>query len=238
MMAKRNREEEAKVLMVRTPQGFRPLDGISEENLMHVAIGAVVECQIWQDRSPEHHRLYWAVLGQCVDNSENRYGSSKDLHSALKIALGYTHRVKMIGTGQGGIIFEKIKFWMARLRKFIKVVTMPAKWRKAADEMYLEGAGYIAMMEPFVGDTLVLPGSISFSKMDQAEFKVFFDCAMDELRKAEYPVDAFIEEGKKKMAPSSYPKTGERHGSDDGRRGEASRRGDQQTQGHPEGRAA
>jgi hypothetical protein len=206
-MPKRNREEELKVLMVREPGGFRPLDGISEENLQHVAIGAVVEIQIWQDRSPEHHRLYWAVLGQCVENSENKYGSSKDLHSALKIALGYTHRIKMLGTGPGGLIFERLKFWMTRLHKFVDIVVhLKPKWRDPAVQLYNEGADYLDQLAPHIGDTLVLPGSIAFSKMDQTEFKVFFDGAMAELTKAGYPIEAYIEEGKRKIARYSYPR--------------------------------
>lgn len=146
-MVKRNSEHPRLVMRVGLNKKLEHVVPWGEEMMMHYPLGADVEVQIYQRRSLEHTRLYWAVLHAIVDNTENKYGSAEDLHSAIKVALGYTHKIKLIS-----------------------------------------------------GDTIILPGSIAFDKMDQAEFKVYFDRAMNELRKADYPVDKYIEEGKKKLA--------------------------------------
>lgn len=41
---------------------------------------------------------------------------------------------------------------------------------------------------------MTLDGSISIAKMDQAEFRIFFDNAMNKLREAGYPVDDYLAE--------------------------------------------
>lgn len=162
--------------------------------MMHYPLGADVEVQIYQKRSLEHSRLYWAVLHACVDNSENKYGTAEDLHSALKVALGYTHKIKRIGDVPGAILLRSAKYCLGRLG-ILMTPPIPgiSDWLEKLQTI-------VQQLEEYVGDTIILPGSIAFDKMDQAEFKVFFERAMGELTKAGYPVEDYIAEGKAKLA--------------------------------------
>jgi len=192
-MAKRN-PEQPKLLLERTLNGFSPATPWDQETLAQYSIGSTVEAQIFQRRSLPRLRLYWTVLHDCVANSENKYGSAEDLHSAIKIALGYTHKVKLMGDGPGAVLLKALKFALTEIGRIAGsqpslLGTLVQKALKVADQL-----------DEHIGDTILMPGSIALDRMDEAEFKVFFDRAMNELRKAGYPVDALLEESEKKLA--------------------------------------
>jgi hypothetical protein len=190
--------EHPKVLLRRTLAGFEPAAPWVAEQLMHYSIGAVIEAQFWQSRSPEHLALYWCVLHGCVENSENKYGRTTDLHDALKIALGYTHKIRMLDVGPGHLILTRLA---ALIVKILKHDGLPW-WAKE----FLDQAFKLCMeLGEHVGDTIVMPGSIALDKMDQSEFRVYFDRAMGELRKAGYPVDELIKQGKDKLKHTAGP---------------------------------
>lgn len=211
-MTKRNSEHPRLVMRVGLNKKLEHVVPWGEEMMMHYPLGADVEVHIFQRRSLEHTRLYWAVLHACVDNSENKYGTAEDLHSAIKIALGYTHKVKLIGEGPGTLLLRSAKYCLSQLN-ILRAPEIPgiSKWLDKLAEILFQ-------LEEYVSDSILLPGSIAFDRMDQAEFKVYFDRAMNELRKAGYPVDAYIIEGKKKLAEiKPY------YGAKNGRRQTASR---------------
>src|SRR5689334_13583602 len=120
-MSKRPRRsaEHPKVLLQRTgPVTFVLVLPQDQERLMHYAIGAEIEAQFWQERSLDHLRLYWAVLHQCVENSEGKYGRSEDLHDMLKVTLGYSRRVTLLCPSEHATIATKVLKLLRRLRVF------------------------------------------------------------------------------------------------------------------------
>lgn len=91
--------DKAPILMVRTRNGYlAPVGPFDAERLDRVQAGATVEVTIRQRRSVPQLRLYWAVLGKCVENLDG-YPSSEHLHEALKLHLGYTSPIKRV-TGE------------------------------------------------------------------------------------------------------------------------------------------
>src|SRR5690348_16234338 len=127
-MAKRN-PEQPKLLLERTLNGFSPATPWDQEVLAQYAIGSTCEVQVFQKRSLPRLRLYWTILHDCVANSENKYGSAEDLHSVTKIALGYTHRVKLMGDGPGAILLRSAKYCLAQLN-LLRAPSIPgiSKW--------------------------------------------------------------------------------------------------------------
>jgi hypothetical protein len=189
--------EHPKVLLTRTLHGFAPATPYDQERLMHYSIGATVEVQVWQKRSLEHLRLYWAVLHQCVDNSENKYGRAEDLHDILKITLGYSRRIRLLIPAVQSGVLDAIKGLIEAARWYVQHY---GAGTRAAGRLatVLQNAEKSLKVLAETAETIVLPGSVAFDRMDQAEFKVFFEKAMNELRKAGYPVDDYVEEGKRK----------------------------------------
>jgi hypothetical protein len=193
-MPKRSNES-PKVLLVRTLQGFAPATAYDAERLAAYAIGHTIEATLWQRRSPMHHRLYWVLLKICTDNSDGKYGSSQDLHSALKVALGYVHKTQLLIPSDNALLATKVRDVLRKCWQFIK------KIGAAGISLLKEIEEVNVALTQLESDrtTLVLPGSISFSDMDQSEFRTFFDRAMEQLRLAGYPVDEALEEAKKQL---------------------------------------
>ena len=150
--------------MRRVVGGFEHSTPWVEEMLSQFAIGSEVEVRIMQRRSLPQLQLYWVILHLCVSNSEDKYGRAEDLHDALKIALGYSRRVPVIGGNE----------------------------------------------------VIILPGSISFGKMTQGDFKVYFDRAMAQLDAAGYPVIEYLKEAEKQVAKYK-PQTSYRRGNNEER---------------------
>jgi hypothetical protein len=207
-MAKRN-SEHPKVLLQKKLGGWTFVDAYGEEQCAGYAIGSVVEAQFWQKRSLEHLRLYWAVLGECVNNSEGKYGSAEDLHEVLKIALGYTRKIELLLPSEHVDAADVIGKALRAAQSAIN----GCRWvlRRVLGEFWLTphldaANNQLASARLRIGEItqsrmqVTLPGSIAFHSMDQAEFKVFFENAINQLRRAGYPVDEFIEAGKAKLA--------------------------------------
>jgi hypothetical protein len=198
-MSKRPRRsaEHPKVLLKRTgPVTFVLVLPQDQERLMHYAIGAEIEAQFWQERSLDHLRLYWAVLHQCVENSEGKYGRSEDLHDMLKVTLGYSRRVTLLCPSEHATIATKVLKLLRRLRVFF--ARLGTKGEDAVRE--IDQTGKLARKLETECESILMPGSVAFDKMDQAEFKVFFEKAMEQLQRAGYPVYDYIEQGKQKLA--------------------------------------
>ena len=195
-MASRS-SEHPKMLLVRTLQGLAPATPYDAERLSAYAIKATVEATLWQNRSLGHHRLYWAVLKMCCDNSEGKYGKVDDLHSAIKTALGYVHKVKLIVPSEHANAAMAIKQCVYRARELL--AGLPGLTEKAVAAFLSVAIEEAAKLETDLA-SIMMPGSIAFDKMDQSEFREFFDKAMEQLRLAGYPVDEFLEEAKKATA--------------------------------------
>jgi hypothetical protein len=199
-MSKRPRRsaEHPKVLLKRTgPVTFVLVLPQDQERLMHYAIGAEIEAQFWQERSLDHLRLYWAVLHQCVENSEGKYGRSEDLHDMLKVTLGYSRRVTLLCPSEHATIATRI---LALLRKLRKWFFQFGVEKAGAVVSEIDEVGKLARKLETECESILMPGSVAFDKMDQAEFKVFFEKAMEQLQRAGYPVYDYIEQGKQKLA--------------------------------------
>lgn len=124
--AARKLDPEEPPIMMRVALGpkLEPMTPFDQERLAAYGFGREVEVHIWQNRSRPHLNLYWACLGTTVRNSD-RWMNVKQLHKAIKVALGYVERFTTF-----------------------------------------EGAEHIE------------PASIALDKMDQGEFKPFFDEAI------------------------------------------------------------
>jgi hypothetical protein len=65
-----------------------PVDPAGEEALRKLKFGDVVTVEVKKPRNGKHHRLYWALIG-IVHHNQDRYETTEQLHSALKIAAGH-----------------------------------------------------------------------------------------------------------------------------------------------------
>lgn len=117
--------ERAPVMMRRVRGGLSPVSSFDAERLDRYGIGVDLEVRIMQRRSIPQQRLYWAMLGRVVENTDD-WPTSEHLHEALKLHLGYTTPMKTVD-----------------------------------------------------GRTVWRPDSTAFASMDGAEFKVFFDRAVE-----------------------------------------------------------
>lgn len=190
-MTKRG-SEHPKLLLRRTLSGWEAPDAYTAERMARYPIGCMVEMQAWEGRNVERLRLYWVVLHECVENSENKYGRAEDLHNALKIALGYKREIKLLNVGQTSSMLMALGVIINRARQLVERMPGNPVTRALAD---LLAQAFVKAEEIGANttDTLILPGSVAFDRMDESEFRVFFDRAMNELRRAGYPIDEIME---------------------------------------------
>ena len=173
-----------------------PADGYAEEALNQLPYGTAVEIKFYQRRSYPKLKLYWSVLGTCVKNGD-KYGTAENLHDVIKITLGYCRRVKAIGVGPAAQLIDSCILLM---RGCWKAANSANKALRDVINMgpLLLGLEQIAAklneLKEIVGDTIVLPGSISFAKMSTADFDVYFDKAMLQLEAAGYPISDILKE--------------------------------------------
>ena len=77
------------LLFRKAAKSLIPLDETAEAALSKIGIGDVVRIKgLTRPRNPQHHRLYWALLGLAVDNSE-MFEDTEQLHFMLKVATGH-----------------------------------------------------------------------------------------------------------------------------------------------------
>lgn len=195
--------DQPKVLMTRAPNGWVGTTAHDQERLSEYAIGADVEITLHQRRSNRHNSMYWVVLSLCVANSEGKYGSSQDLHRMLKVCLGYSRKVRLLIPSARA---EQASV-LVRVLLVCKKWTPKTQWLQERIDQAIETA------KEFETDceNIVLPGSTAFDEMDQAGFRIYFDRAMDQLRLADYPVDAYMKESKKQLARVRPVRSGPHH---------------------------
>jgi hypothetical protein len=164
------------------------------------AVGARVTAPggLWQNRSVPHHRKYWGILGQCVSNSENKYGRTYDLHQALKMALGYVHRFKLLLPSAHAKAAMAIKQCVYRARELLADMKGPHEQAIAA---FLSTAIEQAAQLENDLETCTIPASTAFDAMDQGDFKIYYEQAMTQLRVAGYPINEIEKEVQKDLAP-------------------------------------
>jgi hypothetical protein len=83
-----------KFLACKTLNGLAPADVAGEEALRKVKLGDFVTVEVKKPRNGKHHRLYWALVG-IVHHNQDRYETTEQLHSALKIAAGHYELLTM-----------------------------------------------------------------------------------------------------------------------------------------------
>ena len=106
---------------------FEPVSSFDAEQLAQCSRGQVFTVKANNERSIEHHRMYWSILSSVV-KATGRWATVDHLHRDLKMACGY--------------------------------------YQTVASEM---------------GGVYYLPDSIAMKKMDQKEFNVYFEHAMEKL---------------------------------------------------------
>lgn len=97
-----------KFLACKTLNGLAPADVAGEEALRKVKLGDFVTVEVKKPRNGKHHRLYWALVG-IVHHNQDRYETTEQLHSALKIAAGHYELLTM-PNGNEYKIPKSIKF--------------------------------------------------------------------------------------------------------------------------------
>ncbi len=99
-----------KFLAVHGLQGLRPADQHGEDTLRKIGMGELVMVEIRRPRSPQHHRMFWALATLVYGNlDETVYPSIEDFVGALKIAAGYSTRVAL-PSGEVAFIPRSISF--------------------------------------------------------------------------------------------------------------------------------
>jgi len=208
-----------------------PGDGYAEEAFSQIPYGTQLEIKFYQRRSYPKLKLYWSILGTCVKNGDDRYGTSENLHDVIKITLGYCRRVKAIGVGPAAQIVDSIILlmrgcWKAAnsVQKALRDVVDVAPLLRGLEQI----ATKLNELKEIVGDTIVLPGSISFAKMSTADFDTYFDKAMLQLETAGYPIPEIMKEieRKQKRIPFGgiYGRSQAPRGGDRGAEGEGAER--------------
>lgn len=87
--------EKSFMMLRRVPAGFAPLAACDAEQMEHIPIFADVRANLTMPRSMPRHRFYWVVLGIVADNQE-RFRTAEDLHTAIKVKLGYVEDFVLI----------------------------------------------------------------------------------------------------------------------------------------------
>ena len=212
-MSKHNPEIPAFPMRV-IPGGLTHSTPWVEEQMTAFAIGSEVEVKIMQRRSLPQLQLYWVILHLCVSNSDDKYGRAEDLHDALKISLGYSRKVRTIGgTSDSKKIIDAALNLLRGIRKAIALTFLDGSTLvKTIDAVGI----LIKELDGYIGETIVLPGSIAFGRMTQGDFKIYFDKAMAQLSAAGYPVEEYLKESEKMLA-AYKPAKSYRKGSSDER---------------------
>lgn len=94
--------------MVKGISSLRPFDHAAEEALSKIKMGSAVSVEIKRPRNIQMHKLYWALIG-IVHENQDRYETTEQLHSAIKIAAGHYDLLTM-PSGQEYKIPKSISF--------------------------------------------------------------------------------------------------------------------------------
>lgn len=76
------------VLLVKTRDGLKASDPISQESIDAIAIGKQVSATLRLARNVKHHRKFFAMLGVIYEN-QTRYPTSSHLLAVIKILTGH-----------------------------------------------------------------------------------------------------------------------------------------------------
>lgn len=94
-MARPEKKEQSFTMLRRVPAGLAPLSEYDHERLSKVPLWADVRAELTMPRSLPRHRFYWVCLGLVVENTE-RWRTAEDLHTAIKVKLGYVEDFLLI----------------------------------------------------------------------------------------------------------------------------------------------
>jgi hypothetical protein len=92
---KKKADDKPFMMLRRVPQGFVPLTAYDHEQIDRVPIFADVRASITMPRSLPRHRFYWVLLGIVAEN-QDRWRTAEDLHTAIKVKLGYIEDFHLI----------------------------------------------------------------------------------------------------------------------------------------------
>lgn len=84
------KRERMPIAVKRVGNRLVPTSRFDEKLLMEQPEGAMIEVTIARKRSLPQLRKYWAILNEVVDAAPCNYPTPEHLHSAIKLALGYT----------------------------------------------------------------------------------------------------------------------------------------------------
>lgn len=86
-----------------------PADRISEEDLVNLPAGVELRAVLTQPRNPRHHAKYWALVSAIFPH-QSAYPTLGDLHSALKMGVGFFRMVRDIRSGREVPVPDSIAF--------------------------------------------------------------------------------------------------------------------------------
>lgn len=87
-----------------------PADFAADEMLATLKEGREVIMSMRRARSPVHHRFFFALLRQVVNNTEGKWADESDLLSDLKFATGHRNRRENLVTGDIYEVARSINF--------------------------------------------------------------------------------------------------------------------------------
>jgi len=181
------------ITLIRTPHGLVGATAYDDERICEYGMGAEVEATVRQRRSGPLQRKYWVTLSELWHNeAADKYNSSEDMHRVLMIDRGYTRHIKLLVPSPRA---EKVSI-------VIKVINLLRRFAPRSPWLQKRIDESIETVKEFETDCqeITLPGSTAYDAMDNAEFKIYFDGAMQSLTNAGYDMDVYLKASEKKLA--------------------------------------
>ena len=98
-------------IQLRDNGAFQPVTAYDAEQLALCSGGQKFSLLPVANRSPEHHKLYWSLLGKIV-KATGKWPTSEHLHRELKISLGY---YQIIISEFGGVFYMPDSIAMSKM---------------------------------------------------------------------------------------------------------------------------
>lgn len=127
----------------RTTTGFEPVSDTAIRFWRETPLGDIVQLDGKRPRNLRHHNYYWAMLGIVVQNSEV-FETKRQLHLAIKAALGYGKWVQLPKSTRPLFIEESTSFASMSDAEFAEFLDAAAR---AITRYWLAGVTVEELME-------------------------------------------------------------------------------------------
>jgi hypothetical protein len=106
--------EKPKITVVLKDGQFQPVTSYDAQRLSEFPNNQIFDLAEVSQRSPEHHKLYWSILGAVV-RSTGKWATSDHLHKELKMICGYHQRI--ISEITGAIFYVPDSIAMSKMNQ-------------------------------------------------------------------------------------------------------------------------